>query len=896
MSFEAVVFGTYVIGTGYTQGDSIPKGGYQPYIVITNEVGSNAFDVSITYVDQHGNTDTTVVSTAVSAYTQAGTYVKMVLKNGDSGVREITAVTVTGGTAGDAFTLESYNEGLGGPLSLESSATGVVNNAMIGAREFSSFLLLENESTNALQFLQNVSLSNVTYNGSNFVLETEEIEPSYEGMDEDDGFFEVNTTVSNANHMIQMYVKSETSYEYVDPDYMSHSFIYDGGFYEIEFDYDVQLNSTYFIFELLDSDGNVKWSKNGTTSGSNQKVTFVSDEFWFRIRCKADYTTPVGYTDYAEVSNITIRRYKTSGYVEQTVFKYREFMKELKKVHVGGTIATSTELKAHIDVGDSPTVTTGFVGPDGTSATYHDLVGHDTIYLNGAAGKYWKTKVYLTSNGKYTPTFDYIKYYFDMWLNLEEIPLEVDAGVTQVVPVAFHPLGIEISKANPVNTPLVNGREFAAEDVYLALISSQANPVNNGLVGVREHRMLYDKFDAGDFVYGAILEDVVYDASTFKLDPEEVEPSYSTEIEGDSGFLDCTPTIDAGNKTLKVDLNAATFYDAIDGEYQRYSFIYDEAGFTQIEFDYDVVLHSTYFILELVDSNGTVKWSKNSTASGTGQVVAMASTSWEFRVRCKADYTSPAAPWDNHAYISNIKLTRYPLTGKIEMPYYLWREHTISMNLFELSMTDATGCNIEAQVYISDEQDGSPNTGWIGPDGTSATYYQPGFTVMDTNGYSGKYYKLKILFESDGRYTPTFHYIKVLQYVDMYLRNLPVKSSWSESTVGTVMSGYCRDQNDDVILNGVKVILESTYVFGRDTMGAVNPETGFYQVFVKEAKYDLRHLIMKVDGKTTNLSLSGYGTPAELDATVGDIPNQDIHFWKAPLCKSVAHVDSLVTY
>ena len=127
-------------------------------------------------------------------------------------------------------------------------------------------------------------------------------------------------------------------------------------------------------------------------------------------------------------------------------------------------------------------------------------------------------------------------------------------------------------------------------------------------------------------------------------------------------------------------------------------------------------------------------------------------------------------------------------------------------------------------------------------------------------------------------------------------REIILFRSWAESVVGVVMSGYAKDQEDAVIQNAVKVILESTYTFGKDTMGSVNPETGFFQIFVKDAKYDKRHLIVEVSGRSVNISLAEYGDPAILDATSGEIPNQDLHFWKSSICRSVAHVDSLVTY
>jgi len=326
---------------------------------------------------------------------------------------------------------------------------------------------------------------------------------------------------------------------------------------------------------------------------------------------------------------------------------------------------------------------------------------------------------------------------------------------------------------------------------------------------------------------------VEFMSNTFRLKAETVEPDYSADIDSDSGFLPCSAIINAGSKELSITLPTETFFDCIDTEYQRHSFIWDVSGFTSLTFDYEVVLNSTYFVLELVDENGTVKWSKNGTASGTGQMISMTATKLEFRVRCKADYTSPVGPWTQYAKVSNIEITRYPTAGYIEQPWRMGKEHIDHLEQLDLSWTAGT------------EETAS---------------------------------------------------IEVLEFIQNYLRLLALGKTWSESVVGIVMSGYVRDQDNAIITNGVKIVLESTWVFGKDTMGAVNPDTGFYQIFVKDAKYDKRHLILQVSGKTTNLSLSEYGSPEILDATTGEVPNQDLHFWKAPLCKSVAHVDSLVTY
>ncbi|MBE0522646.1 MAG: hypothetical protein IBX39_10340, partial [Candidatus Methanoperedenaceae archaeon] len=121
MTFDPVVFGTYVIGTGFTDGDSIATGGLSPYIRILADTGNQPSDVTITYVDQNGNTaEQTLVSTSVPASSTAGTFIKISLNGGDSGIRDITAVSITGGTTGDSFELTSNNEGVGKEVALAS--------------------------------------------------------------------------------------------------------------------------------------------------------------------------------------------------------------------------------------------------------------------------------------------------------------------------------------------------------------------------------------------------------------------------------------------------------------------------------------------------------------------------------------------------------------------------------------------------------------------------------------------------------------------------------------------------------------------------------------------------------------------------------------------------------
>ncbi len=122
--------------------------------------------------------------------------------------------------------------------------------------------------------------------------------------------------------------------------------------------------------------------------------------------------------------------------------------------------------------------------------------------------------------------------------------------------------------------------------------------------------------------------------------------------------------------------------------------------------------------------------------------------------------------------------------------------------------------------------------------------------------------------------------------------------TWLESVVGFVLSGYLRDQNETLITGASTIIITSTTKPTFNQMGYLTPATGFYQLLVKVAVYDGRHLIIPILGKDYNLSYKSKGLPTVIDGTTTLISPQDLHFWRPDnLCgKSVAYVGSLVTY
>lgn len=490
----------------------------------------------------------------------------------------------------------------------------------------------------------------------------------------------------------------------------------------------------------------------------------------------------------------------------------------------------------------------------------------------------------------------------------------------------------------------------------------------------------------GQLYVGATGANLLYNTATgdVTLQTEEITPDYG-EITEDSGLLAAFTDINAGLQRLTVQLYASTAYDNIDGTYQYKAFKYDAKAFYKITFDYQVVLASGNFILELLDDTGTVKWSKNGSSSVTDQVVNMISTGWTFRVRCTADTTTDLL-FNNWVHIDNIHLERYKDSGYLTQGWWHHPENLHHLGTISLGHTDgAADTNVKARMMFSDTLD--VTSPWLGTSSPVDYYTEHGPNDIYTGGYAGYYFKSKVWLESDGRYTPTLKYISYTMTIKNWRRpslqdisqpgmvpgipvgfkpldwnlathveynnletngriferknslleisqigailSIPIgfkplnwnlgthveynnmeangrefwkaktfrlSKSWAEAVWGVVLSGYCRDQNNEIILGGKQIILECTSQAGKDTLGIVYPDTGLFQAFIKEAAYDKRTLVVEVPGKPVSLALQEYGSPNTLDVTEGYPENQDLHFWKEKLCKSVAHVDSLVTY
>lgn len=424
MSFPIVVFGS-ILATGpstytYTDGDSISTGGFALYMVPAKNIGSAGIDIGFTYINQFGDIKTTVVSTAIASGTTSGTHIKVVLEPGDVGIRNLISINYfVGGTTGDIISLESWNEGLGRtPYSITKSTpdqhwiqSEPVKDITGFTRVFSSFA----DFNNTIQ----TDIIQSGYPDGQFSLPIEIIEPNYESDINEFGFMLPATLVTKNNDLkkLRIDIVPNRSYQYIDSNEqstilkwkwdVSTSRYVNTGFYKLTFDYDVQFNNTYFVFELLDKDGIVVWNRTTTGAAINQVVLFKSLSWEFRLRCKANYTTPAITTDHAQVTNIKIERYKELGTAELNYAVDMPNISNYDSVGINSLtpVPAGTRALVQLAFSDDNSIWSNWTGPDGTLSTYFESLSN-YVYNPlpfGLMGYYYKWKVYLTSDGRDTP-------------------------------------------------------------------------------------------------------------------------------------------------------------------------------------------------------------------------------------------------------------------------------------------------------------------------------------------------------------------------------------------------------------------------------------------------------------------------------------------------------------
>ena len=253
-----------------------------------------------------------------------------------------------------------------------------------------------------------------------FNLDIETLEPDYENNIYNFGLMLPNTTVikSNIDKRLRINLLPSKTYQHVDTNEQSTrlkwkwnptTLQYDNiGFYKITFDYDIQFSAN-FVFELLDNNGTVVWSKTstgGVITGIGQIVSFKSLSWEFRLRCNTNYTTSTSTTYHAQVSNIKIERYKDIGTVELSNAKQAQNINTYERIEYSTLNPQGTNVNTQLSFSDDNVSYSTFSGYDGTPATYYNNnITNKITVPYGYVGNYYKWKLTVTSDGRESPSF-----------------------------------------------------------------------------------------------------------------------------------------------------------------------------------------------------------------------------------------------------------------------------------------------------------------------------------------------------------------------------------------------------------------------------------------------------------------------------------------------------------
>ncbi len=495
--------------------------------------------------------------------------------------------------------------------------------------------------------------------------------------------------------------------------------------------------------------------------------------------------------------------------------------------------------------------------------------------------------------------------------------------------------------------------QFSPPYPYDLLQSNLPDPIRSSQSHLAKYTF-YSSYELRDIT----ISNIVPSQIPFTLTPETIEPDYEFEV-NDFGFMQPITLVTKYNnlKKLRIELIPNQNYQYLDANEQSTRLKwkwdpslsqYDDIGFYKLTFDYDVKFNRTNFVFELLDKDGAIVWSTPTgtgtgpyTGTGTNQVVSFKSFSWEFRLMCKANYTTPSTTTD-HAQVTNIRIERYKDQGAIALTYGIDVTNIDRYDRIEDTITVPPGTSIDTQLAFSD--DNTSYGTFSGYDGTGNTYYTDNTSMMITvpPGYTGYYFKWRTRLLSDGRYTPTLFGLSIFAYcknmsklintllsppsfypdanpqitvpvpigkayiygvatdqpfsrgiVSKYFINIrgnrvqykeePIGartfngraissfSSWLESVVGQVTSGYVTNINDEIIRNAFNVVIMSTErtdvnPLGVTTTAIVNPNTGLYQIFLKKVIYDKRYVMIKIGLK--NVVLEGTGIPTSINGNL----------------------------
>ncbi len=768
MTFPTTVFGLFIVGTGFTDGDSIVGGGFRLFIVPTANIGNAPLDVIVTYVNQFGDpAETTVVSTSVPANTTAGTHIQVVLNTGDVGVQDVTNVTVVGGTTGDKFNLESWNEGFGkSPFTLKKTDTNIVWNDSEPKKETFHGEQSWVKDEQIIATIVN-AIKGGTATDQLFTLDTETLDPLYETEFNKFGLMELVTSETQSNSDKQLKIElSNASVTAIDTNEQSTRFKWkwngssyvDVGFFKIDFDFALNRGSL-FTFEVLDKDGAVWFSRASNTQGWVTPGTINS-------YCGQEGSYPAS----------NARDGNTGTEWRHTINELHYIIFDLgSSIPVGGVRVyfkgTGSGWSCNVYASDSATVWGSAI-----------VSGWD---ISGAAG--WKINSFVPVTKRY--------------VKIEIDPYNTDNYLADYMDTQLYLLEHQT----------LNFKSFAFE--MRLRCSTTGTAAGTEYLDIRNIKITRYKSS------GSITSDYPVNIPNISAYDELlmlVTKPTGTNVKFQLAFSDDGSI---WSDFVGPDGTNATFYDSIGQK------ITLPVGYIGYYYKWKAILES--------DGRDT------STFDGL--------TIWEF-----------------------LKIFPRKLALEKQLSDYYPAANPQIPRPIPLRLLIPRAC--------------------------------PGYQVPPAGGdfiaepLSGNTISAKTIFILI-KGTDVDWITEPLSGRTINRRLIDLIRTWSETVVGQVLSGYIKDQNETII-GGTKVIITSTYSVGLDQMGSVDSATGFYQVFVRNTKYDGRLLIVVLDEKTFDVAYRLYGSPIIIDGTQKVPSPQDLHFWKPDaICgKSIAFVGSLVTY
>lgn len=718
MPFDPVVFGTFVIGTGFSDGDSISEGGLTLYIHILADTGTEPSSVTVTYIDQNGNpAESAAVSTGIPAYSTAGTYIQVILNGGDSGVRDVTSVSVIGGTSGDTFELTSLNEGLGKILPFAGKGQDVIWNDLEPKKEDSlSVRQYDNEADLGNALLTGL-INSATPPAMDYQLETEIVTVDCMTEVKNFGFYVDSCQITQNGDMLLAEVFPSVTADPIDSNEPSARFKWfwdniagayeDKGFFRVEFYYAVRPGAMH-VFEFLDKDLTVKLSRTYNVGGWTRPAlhSYCGDELLYPASNAVDGSTSTEWRHNTSEHHWIILNMGASKGLDAI------------RIYTDGSSTNNVD----VYVSDDPL---SFVNQ--VIASYPvSTLGWTKLNFNFTVGQYVKVVFKKEPPGSLSGV------------------TEIEVFVLEKTVLDFVSTSWE-ARLRVKSSGTTVGDEFLK--IYEVKIERYLLSGTAQTLFVDEHPNLTR--------YGRLrITSVLPEGTAAKL---KLAFSDDNIIWSDYTGPDGTP---------------ATAYDLS-------AFITVPAGYTGYYFKWMAILESDGQYTPTYNSHLIYLWERH-----PGKVIDLLQ----------------------------------------ELPEHFPPE-TISM----MPLSFLTGCPRATDGYPAPACPGGSFLAFddVGlPDKTGKTYSMELACPRATEGYpappcgGGTF----LVFDAVG------------DRMEHIAKTFMLASSWLESVVGQVVSGYCRDQNENIIINAVKVVLTSSTTDGMDVLGSVVPGTGLYQLFVKNVK------------------------------------------------------------